>query len=151
MHTMDTPCDQVRTQKKSVGPTGVLMRLNRFFHLGKNRIHLRVHLIDFLPFIDSLRFIAVLGYETRYGSHTKNLSVGSHTKVFDSWCGSRQISENRQQSRCGTYRRTAAIAHSLNSGPGGWRSEPISGGTRPVWKYRDRNLGKPHVTVLSVA
>ena len=76
--------------------------------------------------------------DARLESHTKILGVGSHTKVFDSWCGTRQISENRQQSRRGTDRR---IAHSLNSGPGGWRSEPISGLTRPVCKHRDRNLG----------
>ena len=46
-----------------------------------------------------------------------------------------------KQSRRGTDRRTAAIAHSLNSGPGGWRSETIAGLTRTVCKHRDRNLG----------
>jgi len=45
------------------------------------------------------------------------------------------------ESRRGTGRRAAAIAHSLNSGTGGWRSEPIKGLTRPVCKHRDRNLG----------
>jgi len=62
-------------------------------------------------------------------------------RFFDSWCGCRQISEDWQQMWCGTGRRAAVITHSLNSGTRGWRSDPISGLTRPVYKYRDRNLG----------
>ena len=96
----------------------------------------RAHRVEKDILLEANRFEAA-----RFQSHTGVLGVGSHTKVFDSWCGTRQISENRQQSRRGTGRRAAAIAHSLNSGTGGWRSEPISGLTRPVCKHRDRNLG----------